>query len=251
MSYDDTLVSITMTCYNQENFVCDAIQSVIDQSYMNWQLVIVNDCSTDHSLKTIKKFCNKKNIRHKVKIINHTENKGYGISLNNAILHSKGELVGILDADDVLFDKDAIKMSVKSHLKNPNVSLTYSRYNECNKRLKVILVYKTRQLEDDESFLKPKKRIRISHFKMLKKKLFNLTEGINPKLKQTVDKDLVLKMEEVGKLLFIDKVLYSYRKHSKNLTRTIRKKGKDYENFVVAMRKEIYDSARKRRKNKK
>ena len=248
---NDILISIVTTCFNQECFVCEAIQSVIDQSYTNWEIIFVNDCSTDNSLKTIKEYCNKMNIREKVRIINHTENKGYGISLNEGIVNSKGELVGILDADDTFFDKDAIKISVKAHIKNPKASLTYSNYNECSRKMRVKRVYKTRQLEKDETYLNTKKKTRVSHFKMCKRKYFDMTEGINPKLKQTVDKDLVLKMEEVGKLIFIDKVLYNYRKHSGNLTSTIRKKGKEYRKFLAEMRKEIFDSARERRKNKK
>ncbi|KKK96525.1 hypothetical protein LCGC14_2661870, partial [marine sediment metagenome] len=47
-------------------------------------------------------------------------------------------------------------------------------------------------------------KVRVSHFKMLKRKCYEMTEGINPKLRQTVDKDLNLRLEEVGRLVYID-----------------------------------------------
>jgi glycosyltransferase involved in cell wall biosynthesis len=239
------LVSIAMTCYNQENFICEALQSVFNQSYTNWEILIVNDCSTDHSLKTIKKFC-----KNKVRILNHTINEGYGSSLNDALKYSSGEFIGILDADDSLYDKDAIKISVEKHKENPDVAMTYSNYNECDRKMGIIQVFKTRQIGDDDSYLHPKKKVRMSHFKMLKKKYFDMTEGINPDLKQTVDKDLVLKLEEVGKMLFIEKVLYNYRKHNNNLTRSIRRKEKSYRKFVQKMRVKIFEDARRRRGEK-
>jgi glycosyltransferase involved in cell wall biosynthesis len=249
--HNEILISCAMACYNQESYVAEAIESITKQSYPFWELVIVNDCSTDKSLEIINNTIKKFNIANKVRIINNESNKGYGITLNKAIIESKGELVAIIDSDDALFDKDALKISVKKHLSHPEVSMTYSNYNECDRNMRVIDILQTRQLANDEAFLRPKLRIRVSHLKVLKKKYFNMTEGINPKLRQTVDKDLVLKLEEVGKLLFIDKVLYNYRKHNKNLTRSTRRKDKDYQKFVMDMRKEIYDSARSRRKNKK
>ena len=86
----------------------------------------------------------------------------------------------------------------------------------------------------------------MRHFK----KLYNKTEGINPKLQQTVDKDLILKMEEVGPLLHINKELYYYRKHGENLSLSLHKKSKDYQKFVRDMKKQIYDEARERRSKK-
>ena len=85
---------------------------------------------------------------------------------------------------------------------------------------------------------------------MLKRHYFNMTDGINPNIRQTVDKDLVLRLEEVGRLVFIDKVLYNYRRHNENLTRSIRRKDKDYRKFVEKMRIEIFESAKRRRKIK-
>jgi len=89
--------------------------------------------------------------------------------------------------------------------------------------------------------------VRVSHFKVLKKEAYLKTDGINPKLRQTVDKDLVLKLEETGDFLHINKSLYFYRHHSNNLSRSIHKKSRQYRKFVSKMRTQIYEDAKQRR----
>ena len=247
---DNPLVSISITCYNRGYFIRDAIKSIVKQTYTNWELIIVDDCSIDDSQNIIKKCIKEFKIKDKTKVFVHSENRGYGYSLNQAINESSGELITILDSDDSLATDDALRISVDVHLKNPDVALTYSNYNECNEKLEKVKTVKTRQLRKDETFLSSGRKIKISHLKVIKKNFYNMTEGINPDLKQTVDRDLILKIEEVGKLLFIDKILLNYRFHNNNLSRTIKKKGRNYLKFVNKMRNQMYEDARKRRKIK-
>lgn len=245
----NTLISIAMTCYNQGHFIKEAIKSVLIQTYINWELVIVDDCSTDGSFARINDLIKKFNIENKTKVIRHEINKGYGSSLDRAIRESSGELIAVVDSDDALADKDALKIERDVHIKHPEAALVYSNYILCNKLLKRKGVYKTRALKKGEKYLGTK--IRISHFKMLKKKYYEMTEGINPKLRQCVDKDLNLKLEEVGKLVYVDADLLYYRQHPDNLSRSVSRKKSEYQDFVIKMRKQIYKDARKRREIKK
>lgn len=241
----DVLISVAMTCYNQGHFIEDAIKSVIEQTHTNWEIVIVDDSSTDNSLKTTIKLVIKYDIQNKVQIHAHEENQGYGPSLADAINKASGELVCVVDSDDVLADKRALEIERDVHITHPEASLVYSNYIECNKHLKVKKIYKTRALKEGEQYLGTK--IRISHFKMLKKKYYEMTDGINPLLRQCVDKDLNLRLEEVGKLIYVDADLYFYRHHPDNLSRSIQKKDPKYQVFVAKMRKQIYIDAKKRR----
>jgi len=240
------LISVAMTCYNQAQYVRDAIESVVKQTYINWELVIVDDCSTDESLKVINQCVQKYNIKDKVRVISSDGNRGYGTSLGRAINESRGVLVAIVDSDDALSCAESLGVCVKAHLDNPKVALTYSNFIVCDDKLRPAKTIKTKQIKN---YLKNKGK--VSHLKVIKKELYNKTEGINPKLKQTVDKDLILKMEEVGALLHVDKELYYYRKHGENLSLSLHKKTKPYQKFVRDMKKQIYDEARNRRKSKK
>ena len=239
------MISIVMACYNQGNFIKDAINSILSQTYKEWEIIIVEDGSTDDSLKTIFKFVKEISVGKKITITSHKQNEGYGSSLKDGISVCDGDLIAIVDSDDALFDNDVLKTCVNTHISNLDVSLTYSNYYECDKKLNPVKLYKTKQIPEGKTFLDG--GIRVSHLKVFKRYSYLLTEGINPVLRQSVDKDLILKMEEVGKLLFIDKPLYKYRKHSSNISLTIDKKDKEYQEYVSKMRKQIYNDAKKRR----
>ena len=128
MTNKTPLVSVVMSCYNSEKFIADAIKTVANQTYRNWELIIVNDFSTDNSIKIVKKSITRFGISKKVKIINHDKNCGCGTSLNDAIANSSGELVAVLDSDDALASKESIRIMVDVHLDHPEASLVYSNY---------------------------------------------------------------------------------------------------------------------------
>jgi glycosyltransferase involved in cell wall biosynthesis len=92
------LVSVIVPFYNAEKFLEAAIGSVLNQSYTSWELLLVNDGSTDNSQKIAKKYVDNK----KIFLLQHTngENKGVSISRSLAINESKGEFISFLDADD-------------------------------------------------------------------------------------------------------------------------------------------------------
>lgn len=239
------MISVVMACYNHGHFIRDAIKSILNQSYPDWELIIIDDFSTDDSLQVLMKVVKDFSIRRKTTIITHPVNEGYGSSLKDGISICDGDLIAIVDADDTLSDKNSLKICADIHELNPEVSMTYSNYNECDKKLNIINTYTTKQIPEGRTYLDG--GIRVSHLKVFKKRFYNLTVGINPKLRQAVDKDLTLKMEEVGKLLYIDNTLYNYRKHSTNLSLTIRHKSKDYQALIFRMRNQIYEDAKRRR----
>ena len=96
------LVSITIFSYNQSSYICAAIDSVINQTYTNLEIIIVDNGSTDGSKDLIQKYLSDK----RVVFLNHAENKKFSIRQNEACALSKGKYIGILYADDYyLVDK--------------------------------------------------------------------------------------------------------------------------------------------------
>jgi len=241
----DFKVDIVMTCYNAEKFVRKAIKSIVEQTYKNWDIIIVDDFSKDNSIKIINETIKIYNIQNKVKLFQHGRNYGYGKTLKNAIENGDGELVAIVDSDDALADNNAFKIMVNKHIKHPEASLVYSNYYKCGRNLKPCQLGPSKQLPEGRSYLNTK--IRISHLKVFKRSMYNKTEGLNPKLKKSVDKDLVLKLEEVGSLIFVNKPLYYYRSHPDSLTRMMHRMPRSYRAMINRMRKQIYKEAKKRR----
>ena len=86
----EDLVSIIMPTYNCEKFIESSIKSVIDQTYQNWELIIVDDCSTDSTKKIVKKYMDKyKNILYKLLL----KNSGAAVARNTGIKMAKGKYI--------------------------------------------------------------------------------------------------------------------------------------------------------------
>ncbi len=89
------LFSVVIPLYNKQDYIAACIQSVMNQSFRDFEIIIVNDCSTDNSLQVV----NKLNIPN-LKLIQHEQNKGLSCSRNTGIQNSSAEYIAFLDADD-------------------------------------------------------------------------------------------------------------------------------------------------------
>jgi len=91
------LISVVMSVYNSEKFLEEAIESILNQSYENFEFIIIDDGSTDNTLRILNQYHQKDN---RIKIISR-ENKGLAYSLNEGINIAKGEYIARMDADDI------------------------------------------------------------------------------------------------------------------------------------------------------
>ncbi len=92
------LVSIIMPAYNAEKFIHDGIESVLSQTYQEWELLIVNDCSQDSTAKIVEKYCAQDD---RIRFYHNGKNSGPAITRNNAISRAKGKFIAFLDSDDI------------------------------------------------------------------------------------------------------------------------------------------------------
>jgi glycosyltransferase involved in cell wall biosynthesis len=104
------LVTIIASCYNQDNFVIESLDSIKAQTYPNIELIIWDDCSTDNSVKTIDAWIENNHIN--CKFIRHNENKGICKSLNEAFGNAKGKYLQLIALDDILL-QDKIERHVE------------------------------------------------------------------------------------------------------------------------------------------
>lgn len=95
MSYNSK-VSIIMPVYNGEKFVRRSIDSILNQTYKGWELIVVNDASSDNSIEVINEYLN----NDRIKLVNNEVNLGPAGTRNSGIRHSTGEFVAFLDCDD-------------------------------------------------------------------------------------------------------------------------------------------------------
>ena len=119
---NNPLVSIIVPCYNQAKYLDAALQSVLDQTYQNWECIIINDGSPDNTEEVAEKWVIKDS-RFKYFI---SENKGVCNARNIGIGMSKGELILPLDADDKI-GNNYLNISVSKFFYNPNLKLVYCK----------------------------------------------------------------------------------------------------------------------------
>jgi len=202
-------ISILIANYNNENYIDICLDSLFAQTNDNWEAYILDDCSTDSSLEILSKHKDSR-----IKVFYSDENTGYSGTLKKLVELSKNDIVGILDPDDALYP-NAVDVILKYYSNNPEASFVYSKYHKCNANLLKPRRGFSKVMIDGQTNLD---RWCVSHFKTFRKDMYFKTDGFDPSVKSAVDKDLILKMEEVTELHFIDKVLYKWRNTGKSLS---------------------------------
>ncbi len=117
------LVSIIMPSYNTGKYIKETVESVINQTYINWELLIVDDCSVDNTDEVIKEFKDKR-----IKFFKNEKNSGAAISRNKALREAKGKWIAFLDSDDI-WEKEKLEKQINFMKKN-NYDFTYTDYQE-------------------------------------------------------------------------------------------------------------------------
>lgn len=119
----EKLVSIITPNYNCEKYIVETIESVLSQTYQNWEMLIIDDCSTDKSRDIILEY-SKKDCR--IKYIFMEKNSGAAFCRNSGIELSKGKYLAFLDSDDI-WTTDKLKKQIE-FMEKEDVDFTYSKY---------------------------------------------------------------------------------------------------------------------------
>ncbi|MBD2355696.1 glycosyltransferase family 2 protein [Tolypothrix sp. FACHB-123] len=98
MAVSTPLVSVVMTTYNHEKYIAEAIKSVLEQTFTDFELIIINDGSSDNTDKIIKLFLSDKRI-----VYIHQDNQGPSVAVNNGILTAKGKYIALMSGDDICY----------------------------------------------------------------------------------------------------------------------------------------------------
>ena len=206
------IFSLLIAHYNNYPYFKQCYESLKKQTYQNFEIVIVDDCSTDGSLEKIKKFSQED---HRIKLYKNEKNEGVGYTKKKCIELASGEICGFLDPDDALTE-DAIEFSVKAH--NNDCIATYSQFYLCDENLKIKKIFKKTTKVKNNNPLFFNIHFEVAHFFTFKKEAYLRTEGINPNYKVAEDIDYILKLYEIGSFQFIKKPLYLYRIHKTGLS---------------------------------
>lgn len=130
----DGLVSIIMPSWNTGKFIIETIQSVINQTYTNWELLIVDDCSTDNTEEIVASFKD-----DRIKYFRNKKNSGAALTRNRALREARGEWIAFLDSDDLWMSEKLEKQI--AFMKKNGYSLSYTEYEKIDEDSKSLNIY--------------------------------------------------------------------------------------------------------------
>ncbi len=222
------LVSIITPTFNHQNYIEDCINSVLNQTYQNWEMIIINDGSTDKTLEKIEKFRNKDS---RIKLIDQ-ENLGIfslNIIYNKALNKSNGKYIAILEGDDV-WEDTKLEIQLKKMESDESIVLcwskAYAKNFDLSKTMQVIPNIENTKLE----WLNNNPRgsilnVIITHFIppvtviIRKKNLDNIGGFLQVKPFPAVDLSTFLALSLEGSFFFIDQVLGTWRVSTGQITK--------------------------------
>lgn len=228
------MISIIVPVYNAEKFLCKSIESVINQSYQNIELILVNDGSTDSSEMVCNEYAT---VDERVKVISQI-NSGPAASRNTGVQHATGDFVFFLDADDFL-EKDAIEILVAAY-KQYQPDLVMSNFSKIVNNKEIVkqgisfkldngpFEYETKKLTKSDiveyvrHFLKYPSNHLVSYCWA---RLYKLSVIKNNAIRAHEDmrlfEDFVFNLDYLGhtnKMMFVNEALYNYTMHNNHMS---------------------------------
>ena len=130
----DGLVSIIMPSWNTAKFIGESIQCVIDQTYQNWELLIVDDCSTDNTDEVVTSYKD-----GRIKYFKNEKNSGAALARNRAMREAQGEWIAFLDSDD-LWTPDKLEKQIR-FMQEKGYVLSFTEYEKIDEENKKLGIY--------------------------------------------------------------------------------------------------------------
>ncbi|THV57343.1 glycosyltransferase family 2 protein [Chryseobacterium candidae] len=205
--------SVLVANYNNGKYFKECYQSLINQTYKNWEAIIIDDASTDDSVEIIQSLIKNDS---RFKLYHNATNEGCGSTKAKCMKYAQGDLCAYLDPDDAIYP-EALEKVVLEFMNRDDLSAVYSKMMLCNESLIPEKIYTgTKQIYNNRYFFNYP--IQLAHFFTFKREAYVRTPGINPNLKNAVDQDLYLKILEQGGVKYLKEPLYLYRLHSNGIS---------------------------------
>jgi glycosyltransferase involved in cell wall biosynthesis len=204
-------ISVVIPLYNAEKYIGDTLESVLAQTYSTFEIIVVNNSSTDSSLDIVKKYSD-------VKVISQ-ENQGPSVARNKGVALSKGDFIAFLDADD-LWVPDKLKIQMEYFNNNPQVGLVYSKYTSVRNGK----ILRTRPQNGYSGWIFTKllyKSIIQTSTVMVKRECLDAVGPYDESFSLGDEYDMFLRIAKKFQCGFVDKGLIRYRIHDNNTSKNV------------------------------
>ena len=207
-------LSVLMPVYNTEKYVAEAVESILNQTFADFEFIIINDGSTDRSLEILWRY-EKQDPR--IRLISR-ENRGLVETRNELLCEAKGELVAWADSDDMSYP-NRLEKQVACFQQNPTAVWCYVSVRFVDPV--GMPLYNEEVLADGWTGVV-----------MMRRKTAVKLGGFRKELRMCEDYDLALRMEEVGSIVSLREVLIDYRQHPESVCNSERMAQSHYRNLV-------------------
>ncbi len=227
---NSSLVSIIINCHNGEKYLHESLNSVINQTYKNWELIFFDNLSTDKSKKILEEFKDRRIKYFKSeKFVNLYEAR------NLAVEKCSGNFISFLDTDDV-WTKNRIEQQIRFYDKNKSYDFIFSNcyiYDEEKKTEKLYIKEKIPNGKITQELLN---NYKVGLLTILVKRELFKDNHFNPNYNIIGDFDFVLKLSLSTKFAYIDEPLARYRRHNKNFSKI------NFSSYVTEMKNWINEN---------
>ncbi|WP_333233012.1 glycosyltransferase [Microcoleus sp. Pol12B5] len=200
-------MSIVVPAYNREKYLGMAVRSVLDQTYTDLELIIVDDGSTDGTLAIAEQFAREDD---RVRVLSDKTNRGAAYALKTGFDAARGEYVGQVDSDDLL-EARGVELTLAVLDDDIGCGLVYTNYIDIDKNGRKLrpgrrcsIPYSAEKLLTD---------FMTFHFRLIRKSVYSEIGGFNTQFNNIEDYDLCLRLSEVTNVRKINEYLYLYRYH--------------------------------------
>lgn len=208
------LISVILPVYNAENTLGEAIESILNQTFANFELILINDGSTDDSEKIVLSYEDKR-----IKYFSNERNKGLIYTLNRGLRLARGKYIARMDADDISLPT-RFEKQVRILEENPSIIVCGSRiaYFGIKKRKSVYIAPESS--EENKKWLVRESCFAHPTVMMRKEVLINNRISYHPDYKNAEDYKLWIDLAPYGEFYNIQEVLLNYRLSSTQITQS-------------------------------
>lgn len=215
-------VSICIPTYNYANYISETIESILSQNFTDFELVIVDDCSADHTAKIVESYANKDS---RINFIANKVNLGMVKNWNYCLDLAQGEYIKFVFGDDLLASPDTISRMVSMFDSEGNISLVGSARNLINESSQITGVvsrFGTGIMNGTDviNYCLVSHSNYIGEPSVVMFKKSHALRGFSPVYKQLVDLEMWFHLLEQGLFAYINEPLCSFRVHEKQQSRT-------------------------------
>jgi glycosyltransferase involved in cell wall biosynthesis len=206
----EPLVSIIMPCYNCRTFICEAIESALNQTYDNVEVLVIDDGSTDGSSSIVEQY--------PVRLL-RSDHRGVSTARNLGIRESKGQFLVFLDCDDRLMPT-AIASGMDALSKSPECFIAVGAHNHIARSGEWLSTrYKPQHVGDAYELLLRSNFIECTSAVLFRRSIFSQQEGFRDSLRGAEDYELYLRIARVSPVCCHQNIVAEYRIHSSNSSR--------------------------------